>query len=216
MLTLYTYWRSTTSYRVRVALNLKGLPYDTVPVDLVAGAQRAPDYVALNPGRGVPTLVLEDGTVLTQSLAILDYLDHIAPDPALLPTDPLLRARVLAAAQVIAMDVHPVNNLKVVSRLKSEYGLTGEDGIDWMRHWMTEGFRAYQALLPDGPAFSFTDTPLLSDICLVAQLYNAHRWGVDMTPFVRLLDIEERALRLPAFLRRTSRKPARCCLKEHS
>ncbi|SFT32841.1 maleylacetoacetate isomerase [Sedimentitalea nanhaiensis] len=199
MLTLYSYWRSTTSYRVRVALNLKGLPYETVPVDLVAGAQRASDYVTLNPGRGVPTLVLEDGSVLTQSLAILDYLDQIAPDPALLPTDALLRARVQAAAQTIALDIHPVNNLKVVSRLKSEYGLTGDDAIDWMRHWMSEGFRAYQALLPDGPAFSFADTPLLCDICLVAQLYNAHRWGVDMTSFARLLDIEKRALKLPAF-----------------
>lgn len=199
MLTLYSYWRSTTSYRVRVALNLKGLPYDIVPVDLVAGGQRTPDYVALNPAMGVPALVLEDGTVLTQSLAILDYLDHIAPEPALLPTDPLLRTRVLAAAHVIAMDVHPVNNLKVVSRLKSEHGLTGDDGIDWMRHWMGEGLRAYQALLPDGPDFSFASTPLLCDICLVAQLYNAHRWGVDMTPFARLLDIEQRALKLPAF-----------------
>ncbi len=199
MMTLYSYWRSTTSYRVRVALNLKGLAYETVPVDLVAGAQRAPGYTALNPGQGVPTLVLADGTVLTQSLAILDYLDHLAPDPALLPDGPVLRARVLAAAHVIAMDIHPVNNLKVVNRLKSEHGLSGEAGIAWMRHWIGAGLQAYQALLPDGPDFSFSDGPLLCDICLVAQLYNAHRWGVDMTPFARLLDIEERALNLPAF-----------------
>jgi maleylacetoacetate isomerase len=199
MLTLYSYWRSTTSYRVRVALNLKGLSYETVPVDLVAGAQRTPDYVARNPSKGVPTLVLEDGTALTQSLAILDYLDHVAPDPALLPEDPLLRARVLAAGQVIALDIHPVNNLKVVSRLKSEHGLSADQGTEWMRHWMTEGFHAYQALLPDGPTYSFSDTPLLCDICLVAQLYNAHRWGVDMTPFARLLEIEKQALTLPAF-----------------
>lgn len=199
MLTLYSYWRSTTSYRVRVALNLKGLSYDTVPVNLVAGEQRAPDYVARNPAKAVPTLVLEDGTVLTQSLAILEYLDHIVPDPALLPTDPLLRAKVQAAAQVIAMEVHPVNNLKVVSRLKSEFGITGDQGIEWMRHWMTEGFTAYQALLPEGTKYSFSDTPLLCDICLVAQLYNAHRWGVDMTPFDRLLEIEDHALKLPAF-----------------
>ncbi|WP_299150921.1 maleylacetoacetate isomerase [uncultured Tateyamaria sp.] len=198
-LTLYSYWRSTTSYRVRVALNLKGLSYETVPVDLVAGDQRAAEYVAKNPSKGVPTLVLEDGTVLTQSLAILDYLDHVAPDPALLPEDPLLRARVLAAAQAIALDIHPVNNLKVVNRLKSEHGLSADQGIAWMRNWMTEGFHAYQALLPDGPAFSFAETPLLCDICLVAQLYNAHRWGVDMTPFARLLKIEEQALKLPAF-----------------
>ncbi|TDT77140.1 maleylacetoacetate isomerase [Litoreibacter halocynthiae] len=199
MLTLYSYWRSTTSYRVRVALNLKGLAYDTVPVNLVAGEQREPDYVAKNPVKGVPTLVLDDGTVLTQSLAILDYLDHLVPDPALLPSDPLLRARVQAAAQVIATDIHPVNNLKVVGHLKSEYGLTADQGTEWMRHWMTEGFHAYQALLPDRNWFSFSDTPLLCDICLVAQLYNAHRWRVDMTPFARLLEIEEHAMKLPAF-----------------
>ena len=199
MLTLYSYWRSTTSYRVRVALNLKGLSCRIVPVDLVAGAQRAADYVAKNPIKGVPTLVLEDGTALTQSLAILDYLDHLAPQPALLPGDPLLQAQVQAAAQVIATDIHPVNNLKVVSRLKAEHGASGDEGIEWMRHWMTEGFHAYQALLPDGPVFSFSDAPLLCDICLVAQLYNAHRWGVDMTPFARLLEIEENALKLPAF-----------------
>lgn len=198
-MTLYSYWRSTTSYRVRIALNLKGLPYDTVPVDLVAGAQRAPDYVAMNPGQGVPTLVLEDGTALTQSLAILDYLEHVSPDPALLPAEPVLRARVLATAHTVAMDIHPVNNLKVVNRLKTEHGVSADQGVAWMRHWMEEGLQAYQTLIPDGPAFSFSDTPLLCDICLVAQLYNAHRWGVDLTPFARLLEIEKQALMLPAF-----------------
>ncbi|WP_170763534.1 maleylacetoacetate isomerase [Ruegeria lacuscaerulensis] len=196
---LYGYWRSTTSYRVRIALNLKGVSYETVPVNLVTGEQRAPDYVALNPGKGVPALVLDDGSVLTQSLAIIDYLDVTIPEPALLPDHPLKRARVQAAAQTIALDIHPINNLKVATHLKSRYGLTAEDGIEWFRHWMTEGFHAYQALLPDGAAFSFGDRPDLADICLVAQLYNAHRWGVDMTPFARLLEIEERALTLPAF-----------------
>ncbi|MCX7565004.1 maleylacetoacetate isomerase [Sulfitobacter sp. F26169L] len=196
---LYSYWRSTTSYRVRVALHLKGLAFDTIPVDLVAGAQRAPEYIARNPIKGVPTLELDDGTVLTQSLAILEYLDHIAPEPALLPDDPVLRAKVQAAAQIIAMDIHPVNNLKVVSRLKSEHGLSADEGTEWIRHWMSEGFHAYQALLPQGTTYSFSDTPLLCDICLVAQLYNAHRWGVDMSPFARLLEIENHALKLPAF-----------------
>ena len=195
---LYAYWRSTTSYRVRMALNLKGVEYETVPVDLVAGEQRSEAYLALNPGGGVPSLVLEDGTVLTQSLAILDYLDHIAPDPALLPTDPLRRARVLAAAQTIALDIHPVNNLKVVNLLKSEFGASQEQSVDWMRHWMAEGFQAYQALLPDNVPFSFGEAPLLCDLCLVAQLYNAHRWGVDLTPFARLLEIERHALAIPA------------------
>lgn len=196
---LYGYWRSTTSYRVRIALNLKGLSYETVPVDLVAGEQRSQGYAALNPGQGVPTLVLDDGTVLTQSLAIIDYLDVTVPDPALLPTDPVGRARGLAAAYAIAMDIHPVNNLKVVERMKADCGISAEGGAEWMRHWMTAGFHAYQGLLPEGPTFSFSDRPQLADICLVAQLYNAHRWGVDMTPFGRLLQIEDAALKLPAF-----------------
>ncbi|MCG7522032.1 maleylacetoacetate isomerase [Ruegeria sp. Ofav3-42] len=196
---LYSYWRSTTSYRVRIALNLKGVSYETVPINLVAGEQRAPDYVALNPGKGVPTLVLDNGEVLTQSLAIIDYLDATIPEPLFLPENQLQRARVRAAAHTIALDIHPVNNLKVIAHLKSRYGFSAEDGIEWFRHWMTEGFHAYQALLPGGSAFSFGDSPDLADICLIAQLYNAHRWGVDMTPFARLLEIEERALALPAF-----------------
>ncbi len=196
---LYGYWRSTTSYRVRIALNLKGMSYETAPVDLVAGEQRTDDYAALNPGQGVPTLVLDDGTVLTQSLAIIDYLDATYPNPAFLPADPVARAKVLAAAHTIAMDIHPVNNLKVVGRLKSKHGASADDGIDWMRHWMTDGFHSYQGLLPEGPTFSFSDQTTLADICLVAQLYNAHRWGVDMTPFQRLLQIEEAAMKLPAF-----------------
>lgn len=196
---LYGYWRSTTSFRVRIALNLKGVSYETIPVDLVAGEQRASDYVALNPGKGVPTLILEDGRVLTQSLAIIDYLDAAIPEPPFLPEDPFERARVQAAAHTIAMDIHPVNNLKVTAHLKSRYGLTAEDGIEWFRHWMTEGFHAYQALLPAKTTFSFGGKPGLADICLVAQLYNAHRWGVDMAPFDRLLEIEERAFTLPAF-----------------
>ncbi|WP_170416564.1 maleylacetoacetate isomerase [Ruegeria atlantica] len=196
---LYSYWRSTTSYRVRIALNLKGVSYETIQVDLVSGEQRAPEYVALNPIKGVPTLILEDGRVLTQSLAIIDYLDATIPNFPLVPEDPFERARVKAAAHTIAMDIHPVNNLKVLTHLKSRYGLTAEDGIEWFRHWMTEGFQAYQALLPDGVAFSFGNRPDLADINLVAQLYNAHRWGVDMTSFPRLLEIEKRALALPAF-----------------
>jgi maleylacetoacetate isomerase len=183
---------------VRIALGLKGLDYTSRPINLVEGAQAHPDYAALNPVKGVPSLVLEDGTVLTQSMAILDYLDHLQPTPALLPSDPILRAKVLAASMVIATDIHPVNNLKVVSRVKT---LTEDPdaGPVWMRHWMAEGFAAFAALIAEDTSFSFTETPTLADICLVAQLYNAHRWGVDMTGLPRLLEIEARCLALPAF-----------------
>lgn len=195
---LYSYWRSTTSYRVRIALHLKGVAFETVPVDLLGGAQRAADYTVLNPIAGVPTLVLGDGRVLTQSMAILDWLEAAHPTPALLPADPVAAAHVRAAAFVFATDVHPVNNLKITTRLK-DMGHPQEAVLAWMRHWMDAGFAAYAALIRDDTPFSFGDTPSLADICLVAQLYNAHRWGCDLTPYTRLTEIEARCLALPAF-----------------
>ena len=196
---LYSYWRSTTAYRVRIALALKGLEAEIVPLNLLEGAQKTEAYVALNPIKGVPTLVTTDGVALTQSLAILDYLDATAPVPALLPEDPLQRARVLGAALVMATDTHPVNNLKVLQQLKA-MGHSQEECIAWMTHWMVEGLTAFDALLvDDGTPFCFGDAPTLADICLVAQLYNAHRWGVSMAPFPRLAEIEQRCLALPAF-----------------
>lgn len=195
---LYSYWRSTTSYRVRIALNLKGLHYETIPVDLVKGEQSSAPYSALNPIQGVPTLITDDGAALTQSMAILDYLDQVAPEPALLPTtDAVQRARILAAAMVFATDVHPVNNLKVVKRVRSMSD--EETGIAWMRHWMAEGFCAYDQLTDKTGKFSFGDAPSLADICLVTQAYNAHRWGVDLQPYPRISEIEQNCLALPAF-----------------
>jgi maleylacetoacetate isomerase len=195
---LYTYWRSSTSYRVRIALNLKGIAYEAVSVDLVGGAQRHPDYAALNPGQGVPTLVLGDGTALTQSMAILDWLEETHPAPALLPPDPLSRAQVRAAALGIATDVHPVNNLRVVQRLKS-LGHSQAETVAWMNGWMQDGFAAFERLIRHDTPFCFGDTPGLAELCLVPQLYNAHRWGCDLAPFQRLREIEKRCLSLPAF-----------------
>ena len=195
---LYTYWRSTTSYRVRIALNLKGLAYDSVPVDLVAGNQKDPAYTALNPMAGVPTLVMEDGTVLTQSMAILGWLEATYPEPALLPADPVTAAHVRAAAMVVACDIHPVNNLKVGAKLK-QMGHSQSDVVDWMNDWMTRGLAAFQTLIGDNTAFCFGDTPSIADICLIPQLYNAHRWDCDLSPFARLTEIEARCLALPAF-----------------
>ncbi|MFL4469565.1 maleylacetoacetate isomerase [Tateyamaria armeniaca] len=194
---LYSYWRSTTSYRVRAALNLKGVGYETVPVDLLAGDQRSDDYAALNPGKGVPTLVLADGTVLTQSLAILDYIEETWPTPPLLPADKRLRARVLAAAHTMAVDVHPVNNLRVVTHLRDAYGVDTDGAMAWMRHWMDQGFAAFETLVDDTTEFAFGDTPDLADLCLVAQAYNARRWGVDLTPYPNVARIEAACLAVP-------------------
>ena len=198
---LYSYWRSTAAYRVRIALNMKGLEYETVPVHLLedGGQQHAPDYAALNPSHMVPTLVLDDGTPLTQSLAICEYLDITNPEPPLLPSDPIERAHVKAAALVLAADVHPVNNLRVVQHLEARFGASREDSAEWMRHWMRTGFDALQQMVRDDTPFAFGDTPGFSDICLVAQYYNARRWDLDLTPYARLTEIEQNCLALPAF-----------------
>ena len=198
---LYSYWRSTAAYRVRIALNMKGLDYETVPVHLLedGGQQHAPDYVALNPSHLVPTLVLDDGTPLTQSLAICEYLDITNPEPPLLPTDPVQRAHVKAAALVLAADVHPVNNLRVVQHLEVRFGASREDSAEWMRHWTGKGFDALQQMVRDDTPFAFGDEPGFADICLVAQYYNARRWDLDLTPYARLTEIEQNCLALPAF-----------------
>ncbi len=196
---LYTYWRSSCSYRVRIALGLKGLAWESIPVHLVKGEQRDPGYVAHNPSGFVPTLVLEDGTELVQSMAILDYLEAVYPDPALLPADPLARARVLAAAHVIAMDTQPVTNVGVVGHLKATYGVDMQGGIDWMVHFMQRNLAAFDKLIARDGTFCFGESPTWADLCLVPQLYNAHRWGVDLDRFPRLLNIERAALALPAF-----------------
>ena len=197
---LYSYWRSTTSYRVRASLNLKGVAYGTVPVDLVAGAQSAPDYLALNPSAGVPTLVLDDGTVLTQSMAILDYIDATWPMPRLIPTDPLERAKVLAVAHGVAMDIHPVNNLRVVQTLGTEFGATPEQKKAWMQDWMAKGFTAIEAQLTPYTPFAFGDAPNIADLCIVSQMYNAQRWEVPLSAFPKLNKIAANCLAIPAIL----------------
>jgi maleylacetoacetate isomerase len=195
---LYTYWRSTTSYRVRIALNLKGIASEAVPINLVSGEQTSPYYAALNPSLGVPALVTGAGDVLTQSMAILEWLEECYPEPPMLPADPLARARVRAAAFAVATDIHPVNNLRVMAKLKA-MGHSQQETVAWMNHWMTRGFQAFSRLIDHDSPYCFGNTPGLADICLVPQLYNAHRWGCDLTPFPRLIDIEIRCLTLRAF-----------------
>lgn len=195
---LYSYWQSTTAYRIRIALHLKGLSYEHAAIDLTKGEQLETDYAELNPIMGVPTLVTDDGAVLTQSMAILTYLENIAPSPSIFPTDPLERARVEAAAQIIASDIHPVNNLKIRKRLGA-MGHEQPEIVEWMNHWMAEGLSAYQALIRKDTLFSFGDEPSLADICLIPQLFNAHRWKLNQAPIARLFEIEAAALKHPAF-----------------
>lgn len=194
---LYTYWRSTTAVRVRIALNLKQISHDNVFLDLTAGEHRQDAFARVNPSKGVPVLELDDGTVLTQSLAICDYLDDLQPTPPLYPADPVQRARVRAGAHLIGMEIHPVNNLKVLGRIK-EMGHSQDECVDWMHHWMREGFRAYQGMIDTGRDFSFGDDLTIADICLVGQMVNARRWGLDCSEFAALLAIDDRARAIPA------------------
>ncbi len=205
MLTLYTYFRSSAAYRVRIALNLKGLAYESVPIHLLkaGGEQHGLDYQRLNPAQLVPTLI-EDTHALTQSLAIIDYLEETHPDPALLPCDALGRARVRALAQTIACEIHPLNNLRVLQYLENTLKLDAQVRADWYRHWVTLGFTALEALLADSPAtatFCHGDTPGLADCCLIPQLVNARRFDTPLQAFPTLLRIEASCLALEAFAR---------------
>ncbi|HEY0926129.1 maleylacetoacetate isomerase [Brevundimonas sp.] len=195
---LHGYFRSTASWRVRIALNLKGLVAEQVFHHLRKGEQRAPEYLALNPQGLVPALVTDDGAVLTQSLAICEYLDALHPEPALLPADPLEQARVRAVAQAIACDIHPVQNLKVLQKLR-DLGLAEEAVQAWAASVIDEGLEAVDRLLADtaGP-FAFGAAPTLADIALVPQLGNARRFNVALR-WPRLLAIEAACLELDAF-----------------
>ncbi|MBY5819530.1 maleylacetoacetate isomerase [Rhizobium leguminosarum] len=195
---LYDYWRSSASYRVRIALNLLGVDYKTVPINLLDGAHKTPEYLALNPQGLVPTLVI-DGKTLTQSLAIIEYLAETRPECGLLPSDIADRQKVRALAYAVAMDIHPICNLHVVSHLMS---MTDKSDAreQWMKHFISDGLRKLEAMIGEGDgAFSFGDVPTMADLCLVPQVYNAHRWGVDMTTFKRIVDIDARCADLPAF-----------------
>jgi maleylpyruvate isomerase len=196
---LHGYFRSAAAYRVRIALNLKGLPVDHLPRHLRKGEQCAPAFLAINPQGLVPALEGDNGEVLTQSLAIIEWLDETYPDPPLLPNDPLRRAKVRAFAMALACDTHPVQNLKVLNRLR-QLGLAEEKVTAWAAWANREGLSACEALVANeaGP-FCFGDEPLLADLCLVPQLGNARRFGVDVSAFPRLLKAEASAKEMTAF-----------------
>ena len=202
-LCLYSYWRSSAAYRVRIGLNLKGLPYDIMPVHLLrnGGEQRTPEFREANPQGLVP--VLQHGQrTLRQSMAILEYLDEMWPERPLLPATARARQRVRALAQVIACDIHPLNNLRVLQYLEHEWGVPQAERETWAKHWMAEGFAAFEALLHDHPstgAFCDGEVPTLADCCLVPQVYNARRFGVDLSPYPTITRIEQACLALPAF-----------------
>ncbi len=202
-LKLYGYWRSSAAYRVRIALNLKGLDYEQVPVHLIrdGGEQHAPDYALTHPQKLVPVLQHGERKV-RQSLAIMEYLEELWPDPPLLPLAARDRARVRALALLIACDIHPLNNLRVLQYLEREWNAPQPERDEWVRHWIAEGFRAFEAMLVEDlsrGAFCEGESPGIADGCLIPQVYNARRFGVDLEPFPTIRRIEAECLALPAF-----------------
>jgi maleylpyruvate isomerase len=204
MLKLYDFWRSSAAYRVRIGLNLKGVAYEALPVNIAPGKeeQMRPPFRDLNPQMRVPALETPQG-VLTQSLAILDWLDQAHRDPPFLPADPWAAAQVRAFALTIAADIHPLNNISVLTRIKLEFSADDDHVAEWYRHWIKLGFAAleHQAAARPQTSYAFGDTPGLADILLVPQMYNARRYELDLTPFPRLVGWDETARTHPAFIK---------------
>lgn len=202
-LELFSYWRSSAAYRVRIGLNLKGLAHTITPVHLIrdGGQQHSEAYAALNPQELVPTLV-HGAQVVHQSMAILEYLDEVFSGHPLLPDDAVGRARVRALAQLVACDIHPLNNLRVMQFFSDTWNVPQPEREDWTRHWMQVGFEAMERMLVESVEtgrFCHGNAPTLADCCLVPQLYNARRFNVDLEPYPTLIRIEAACLALPAF-----------------
>ena len=199
---LYNYPMSSASYRVRIALALKGIEATIVTKQLRRGEQRAKDFLEINPQGFVPVLSLDDGQALPQSLAIIEYLDEVYPQPPLLPAAPIERARVRALSLLIACDIHPLNNLRVLQYLEGSLGETQSARDTWYRHWIEVGFEALEEALGRDPArgrFCYGDAPSLADVCLVPQVFNARRYSVDLVPFPRIVAIDAACREIAAF-----------------
>jgi maleylacetoacetate isomerase len=195
---LYSYFRSSASYRVRIALALKGLSYQTIAIHLVKGEHKAAPFISVNPQTRVPALKTDNEEILIQSLAIIDWLDETHPQPPFLPSDPLERARVRAAAHVIAMDVHPLGNTGPRNYLLKVLNHDLETVDAWTRHWIADGFSAVEKMISPAP-YCFGAEPTLADICLVPQVFNARRYKVDMAKFPKIVAADETCQRNPAF-----------------
>ena len=198
---LYNYFRSSASFRVRIALELKGLSYEYLSVHLARGDHKLPEYAAVSPSGLVPLLVLDDGRKLSQSMAIIEYLDEMHPTPALLPRNPMTRAQVRALSQLIACEIHPLNNLRVLKYLTCELKVDEDAKNTWYRHWVRDGLEAFERELAELPASRFCvgDTPTLVDCCLVPQIFNGKRFQVDFSGLSRTMAAFEACMALPAF-----------------
>jgi len=195
---LYSYFRSSAAYRVRIALNLKGLSYETAPVHLVKDGNKRPEFRAINPQMRVPALLTPQGETLIQSLAIIEYLDETHPEPPLLPKDPIARAKVRAFAQLVACDIHPLNNIGPLRYLKNEMGQE-QSAIDaWYHYWVLTGFEALESLIEPGP-YAWGKQVTLADLCLVPQVANARRLKVPLEKFPKIVGVNSACLKLPAF-----------------
>jgi maleylacetoacetate isomerase len=195
---LYTYYRSSAAFRVRIALALKNLPYESIPIHLGRGEHLHDYYRAINPQRRVPALLLDDGNLLIQSLAIIEYLDEIYPSPPLLPSDPIARAHARAVAQIISCDIHPVNNAGTRKRLTEQFGANDQALDAWTAHWIREGFAAVDKLIEPGP-YAFGDRVTIADLCIVPQVYNARRFHIPLSDFPRVVAVDSAAKQHPAF-----------------